>query len=500
MPTGNKFDLEAASIIRQVYTKNSKSWEETQKRNSLALFYLAAKKVPAYKDFLRVHGIDPKKVKTFRDFQQVPFTTKENYLKKYPLSLLTANSGEKTTQIFTSSSGSTGESFYFPRTDQLDWQSSIYHEIFLNNLNFSRRQPTLIIIAFGMGVWIGGLITFRAFQILNSRVHLPLSVITPGINKNEVLHALKYLAPKYKQTILTGYPPFIKDILDQANSQRISLNKLNLKLLFAAETFTENFRDHVAELGKIKNPIFATANVYGTADLGTTAIETPLSITIRKLAAKSEKIHSALFPETQKLPTLAQYIPQFINFEEFAEELILTGDNAVPLVRYAIGDKGGVISYDKIRDILPKSTASKKIFDSPGNSQLPFVYVYERTNFAAKLHLRDIYPQVIKDALLYNPICKQLTGKFTMSTKYNNLHDQYLEINLEKKKGAKINNKLNKIIYGRVLTAILTKTEGPGDPKELKNKKLIKLIFWPYEHPLYFKSGIKQKWTINQKV
>ncbi len=488
----------AKKLIHDFFTKKSFYWDIVQTRRLLNQFHFAANNVPAYRDFLKIHGINSKKIKSLGDFQLVPFTTKANYLKRYPLNWLVPNSLNYETKIFTSSSGSTGEPFYFPRTEQLDWQSSVYHEIFLKNLHLPSTSPTLIVIAFGMGVWIGGLITFRAFQILNSRLNLPLSIITPGTNKSEILYALKYLAPQYKQTVLAGYPPFIKDILDQAKREKINFSKLKLKLLFAAETFTENFRNHVANLGKIDNPISATANIYGTADLGTTSIETPLSVSIRRLAAKSGKIHSILFPEAHKLPTLTQYIPNFINFEEFAGELLLTGNSAVPLIRYAIGDKGGVISYNKIRQILLESDAAKNILSTANASQAPFVYVYERTNFAAKLHLRDIYPQVIREALLFGSICKQLTGKFTMSTKYDHNHEQYLEVNLEKKPNGKISYQLNKIIYGRILNAILTKTEGPGNPKELQNKKLLKLIFWPYEHPLYFKIGIKQQWNINR--
>ncbi len=492
--------ITAKKIIADFYSKKSDFWTNFQQQNSLKLFHSSAETVSAYKDFLKKHGINPKNVKTFQDFQQVPFTTKANYLQKYPISQLLSKAAQKNTQIFTSSSGSTGEPFYFPRTEQLDWQSSIYHEIFLKNLKLSPSEPTLVIIAFGMGVWIGGLITFRAFQILNSRTLLPFSIITPGSNKNEIIHALKYLAPQYKQTILAGYPPLIKDVLDQARSKKIPLNKFNLKLLFAAETFTENFREHITEIAGIKNPTFSTANIYGTADLGTIAIETPMSIAIRKSAANSEVLHSTLFPQAHKLPTLAQYLPEFINFEEFAGELILTGDNAIPLVRYAIGDKGGVISFDKIHQALSKSQKSFNVPSSiiKNSGQAPFVYIYERANFAAKLHLRDIYPQIIKDALIFGPISKEITGRFTMSTKYNNQNNQYLEVNIEKKKASKITPKLTKIIYDRILNAILTKTEGPGDPKELNNKKLIRLEFWPYEDQLYFKPGIKQIWSNNQ--
>jgi phenylacetate-CoA ligase len=59
-----------------------------------------------------------------------------------------------------------------------------------------------VIVGFGMGVWIGGLITYKAFEIAAKRLGHPVSIITPGINKQEIFHALRELAPQFKETII----------------------------------------------------------------------------------------------------------------------------------------------------------------------------------------------------------------------------------------------------------------------------------------------------------
>jgi len=57
-------------------------------RSVLKLFSEAAVRVPAYKDFLKQAGVNPKSVKTIADFKQLPLVDKKNYLTKYPLAEL----------------------------------------------------------------------------------------------------------------------------------------------------------------------------------------------------------------------------------------------------------------------------------------------------------------------------------------------------------------------------------------------------------------------------
>ena len=82
-----------------------------------------------------------------------------------------------------------------------------------------------------------------------------------------------------------------------------------------------------------------------------------------------------------------------------------------------------------------------------------------------------------------------------MTTKYNTQHIQYLELNLELKKGKVENKRLSEVVQVEVLHALKKKASGPGNINELVKKPgLVEVFFWAYEDPTYFKPGTKQKW------
>lgn len=500
-----KNNYSAEEIVNLVRNKKEKYWEKIQREMPLTLFKWASKNIPAYKDFLKQNKIDPLKIKNFSDFKKVTPVSKKGYLKYYPLEKICCDCFLKKPTVFTSTSGSTGVPFYFPRSKKLDWQCSVIKELFFENGSKGKEIPTLVVVGFGMGAWIGGLITYKAFEIMSQENNYPISIITPGINKIEIFNALKSLAPHYKQTILIGYPPFIKDIIDEAHLHGINLKHLNVRLMFAAEAFTEKFRSYVSRKAGVSNSYLDTLNIYGSADIGAMAFETPLSILVRRLAVKNKELFKEIFTSINKTPTLAQYIPLFINFEKTEDgRVLLTGDSVVPLVRYDIGDHGGVLTFGEMREKFKKHGIDlKKEAIKAGLKnhiyELPFVYVYERTDFSTTLYGAMIYPEPVREAVQDRSFESLLTGKFTMLTKYNKKINQYLEINLELKKGKKVNNSFKRQALKKVFRTLREKiSEFREISDHIKDRALLKLVFWPSEHPLYFKPGTKQKWVVKE--
>ena len=147
-----------------------------------------------------------------------------------------------------------------------------------------REGRTLVLVGFGMGVWIGGIIVLRSLEIAADRMDAPVSILPTGYNKKEVFKALRRLSPDFDQTIIIGYPPFVKELVDEAEGEDIDLTKLNIRFVFAAEAFTERFREYLCAKAGVDNLLKDTLNIYGTADLGGMAYETPLSILVRRLA------------------------------------------------------------------------------------------------------------------------------------------------------------------------------------------------------------------------
>lgn len=472
-------------------TKHKKSgyWKKIQEKNSLRLFHDASERVPAYKNFLFLNKINHKKIVSFSDFQKIPIITKKNYLSKNILADLTWDGKLTQPLVYTATSGTTGNPTFFMRTNTLDWQYSLFVEQFLESSQIDLKKPILVIDCFGMGLWIAGLITYKAFEIAAIRKHYPISIITPGINKREIFNILKFLAPQYKQIIFTGYPPFLKDIFDDTIIEKIQLKKYIIKVLFAAEAISETFRDYVARQCGIKNVYRDIVNIYGSADIGAMAVETLLGTLIKRLVMQN------------KSGTFAQYNPLFINFEAVNGEIILTGNSALPLVRYAIGDKGAVYDYNAVEDIfkkhgfsLPKEVSQRKINDS--TNELPFVYVYERVDLSTTFYGMWIYPEWLRNSLIISPINQYLTGKFTLMTKFDSFQNQYLEISLELKKGRKIFSTIKKLILEKIVSSLrISSSEYRELSDKLGNKVWPQLIYWPYESEVHFKPGVKQKWV-----
>lgn len=494
----------AEQIFNFHATKKEDFWLREGKSRALALFHSAAKRVPAYKDFLRKHRVSAEKIRTFKDLEFVPPTDKASYLRKYPLSKLCWDGSLKKPLVLCATSGSTGEPFYFVRDERLDWQYSVYLESFLKEglVHESRSKPILCIIGFGMGVWIGGIITYKAFELAAQRNFYPVSLLTPGSNKKEIFYALKKLAPSFGQIILCGYPPFIKDVIDEAPLHGIKLTDFNIRILFAAEKITEEFRAYIARHAGIRNMYRDIMNIYGTADLGTMAVENPTSILIRQLCARRKKISSAFFLASGKTATVAQYNPLFINFEAPDGAILITGDSALPLIRYAVGDQGGVCTFSEAVSKL--ASCGVDIFEEArradmGDSiqRLPFVYVYERSDLSTKLYGAIIYPEHIRDALQEGVLQKYVTGKFTLTTKHDTKQNQFLEIHIELKPEVSESQRLKDQTLTLVTKHLLEKNAEYEYLTTMMPDRLVpKILFWEYEHPEYFKPGGKQKWVV----
>jgi phenylacetate-CoA ligase len=75
----------------------------------LELFRRVAGSVPAYRDFLREHGVVPAGVGTLGDFGRLPLMTKENYHTRYPLAQRCREGRLEGCDVIAVSSGSTGD-------------------------------------------------------------------------------------------------------------------------------------------------------------------------------------------------------------------------------------------------------------------------------------------------------------------------------------------------------------------------------------------------------
>jgi phenylacetate-CoA ligase len=121
-----------------------------------ALFHKVAADVPAYRAFLAEQGISHNSIQTFEDFGKLPFVTKDNYHKRYPLADLCHKGQLATCDLIAVSSGSTGKPTFWPRflTDELQIATR-FEQIFHDSFHADTRR-TLAVICFTLGTWVGG--------------------------------------------------------------------------------------------------------------------------------------------------------------------------------------------------------------------------------------------------------------------------------------------------------------------------------------------------------
>lgn len=490
-------------FIAKLRTNESADWSRATYTSILKRFKDAYKDVSAYRHFLDRLNIDATSIRTAKDVERIPPITKTNYLRVHPWDKL-CRTGALANEplVLTATSGSTGQPFYIPRTDEIHDASMVFHRLFIERSGLDPKKPTLVIVAFGMGVWIGGILTYEAFRRI-SEEGWPLTVITPGVNKKEIFEALTHVAPAYEQIVLCGYPPFVKDLIDDAPEHGVEWKRWDMRIVCAAEAFSEHFREYLMHKTGMKDLYRSVMNVYGSAELGTMATETPLSILLRRLAVKHEALYRKLFSEAHRLPTLAQFIPDFVSFEAGkGGEVYATGGTALPFIRYDIGDQGGVFTYaDAVRKCeevginLAAEIKHAGIADTV--MELPFVYLYERADLSTKLYGAIIFPEHVKIGLQNPELEKFITGRFTMTTEHDIKHNEFLEINIELQHGVKDDESIRSTLIESVVKSLSASSgEYQNNYVNMGDRVAPRIVFWAHEHPKYFNPSIKQKWVI----
>jgi phenylacetate-CoA ligase len=496
-----KHSTTAADDIDSYKKSHAYEWQKKGERMAIDLFHFTAKNVSAYAQFLKDNEVTATNVKTIEDFKKIPFVTKDNYLRPAEYALLFPKDGLTHATTIAATSGSTGEPFFFPRGPEQDKQYERLTEIFLRNQFGIDKKKTLGIIGFGLGIWIGGIFTYKNLNRIAENGY-DLTLIPASTQKELYLKAFKKFAPLYDQIILMGYPPFIKDLLDSGGEHGINWHDHDLKILTAAEGYSENFRNHIAEKAGIKNIVNDIVNIYGTVEQGTIAHETALGNLIRRLAESSKPLFKKLFRGATNMPTLAQYYPHEVFFEEIDGKIVATAyGSSIPLVRYSFGDLGGVWSFDDMMSMLEDEgidimAEAKKWGIDDKILKLPFVYVYARSDFSITFRGANIYPDEIRTALDGKQFDGVLTGRFTLIKKEDGNHNHLLEINAELANGTKLSKEIEQLAQAAIVAELCSRnSEFKNEYVSHPEKATPRVVLWPYHDPLYFHGGGKQAWV-----
>jgi len=394
----------------------------------VTLFRHASKRVPAYGKFLSEQSVSADGVRP-TDFVDLPIVTKKNYLDCYPLSELLLDGSFDDADLISTSSGSSGDPFYWPRGEVAGSESAVQHEFILDHFD-TRNRETLCVLAYAMGTWIAGTYTMDALRRLKREGHR-LTVITPGIDVDENVRILDRLAPQFGQTIIFGYPPLVDEILTAAARKDLDFSNSRVRLVFAGESVTEDWRSRMERMIGVDESETGSLLIYGTADAGVVGFETSRSRAIRLMAAEDPLLHAELFPGVGYLPTLVEFDSDLRWIEAVDGEIVFTARNSLPLIRYAIGDFGAVVPSEVMEETLTKFG-----YEIPPGTRRPFVAVYGRPEIATTFFSLNIYPENVKPGLDHSSFDLHLTGRFVISTEQPSLERRpFLALQVELTQG-----------------------------------------------------------------
>ncbi len=441
-------------------------------------------RVPAYQDFIKKNKINKKAI-SIKILNNLPPTTKKNYIltsKKY--SSLCLDGDINKINFWVKSSGHSNKEREWGKSNkEIDFSSTILAVGLDFNFNIS-NNTTLIINGFILSSWVTGI----SFALM---AHKRNSIINVGPNEKEILEVINTLGREYKQIIILGYPPFIKNLVDYFNLKNFKWKKHNIHFFIGGEFFPEEWRDYISANTKtVKTKIISG---YGSSDLGIIGgIETKESILIRNFAKKNKKLKEELFGSSTVLPMLFQYPPfNYISSNE-NKELKFTSilpETAMPLINYNLNDKGGVIRYNEMKEILKKHNINIDI-----KLKLPFLFVEGRSTGAVKLFAFMIYPENIKECIYRSKeLSETTTGKFKLKIEYDNKENERIIIDFELSKNIKKSIQLSKI-YSKSINKNLRKINGGYDTvcKNFPNSSRIYInLYKNGEFPHDYKSKYK---------
>jgi phenylacetate-CoA ligase len=392
------------------------------------------------------------------------------------------------------SSGSTGKPTFWPRflTDELQIATR-FEQIFRDSFAADTRR-TLAVVCFTLGTWVGGIYTLNCCRYLASKGYL-ITVVAPGNNKEEIFRVIQEIGGEFEQVVLLGYPPFIKDVIDSGIARDLDWQKYQIKMVFAGEVFSEEWRSLVGERVGSIDPCYDSASLYGTADAGVLGNETPLSICIRRFLANNPDAARTLFGES-RLPTLVQYDPLSRFFEVHEGTLLFSGDNGIPLVRYHISDNGGIISYEDLLQFLNKwgFNPVDSLSGERGIHSLPFVYVFGRSHFTVSYFGANIYPENVTVGLEQPGLREWVTGKFVLQVKEDADRNSYLSVVVELAPKMTASEEKKQAIASSILAQLLRLNSEFANyvPLEYQRPQVMLTLTGD---PEYFPVGVKHRYT-----
>jgi phenylacetate-CoA ligase len=210
----------------------------------------AYENVPYYKKRFDELGIKPEDIKTLKDIEKLPFTTKTDLRDAYPFGMF-AVSQDEIVEVHTTS-GTTGKPTVSGYTTE---DLEIWGEVMARALVMAGAEKRDIIQnAYGYGLFTGGWGENFGPKKITATV-VPISA-------GNTMRQLEIMQD-FETTILTCTPSYALYLGDVAENEGISKETIKLKAgIFGAEMWTEEMRDEIEKRLNI-----TALNIYGLTEI-----------------------------------------------------------------------------------------------------------------------------------------------------------------------------------------------------------------------------------------
>ncbi|NLX00981.1 MAG: phenylacetate--CoA ligase [Syntrophomonadaceae bacterium] len=338
-----------------------KELEELQLRRLKETVYRVYAFVPAYKEKMDQAGIKPEDIKSLKDLQKLPFTTKQDLRDNYPFGLFALPMSE-VVRIH-SSSGTTGKPTVvgYSKKDIDTWSELMARAL----TSAGATRYSVIQNAYGYGLFTGGLgVHYGAEKIAASVI--PSS---GGNTKRQIM-----LMQDFGTTVLTCTPSYALFMSEVMREMGIEPNDLKLKAgIFGAEPWSENMRR------EIENKLEIDAyDIYGLSEIigPGVAIECP----------NKQGLHIA---EDHFLAEIIDPINEEVLEDGNQGELVITtiSKEALPIIRY------------RTRDL---TSLDKNICDC-GRTHVRMQKVLGRSDDMVIIRGVNVFPSMVESVLLNIP-------------------------------------------------------------------------------------------------
>ncbi|ORY33295.1 hypothetical protein BCR33DRAFT_791513 [Rhizoclosmatium globosum] len=326
------------------------------------------------------------------DFESAPFKGKKDF--DLSLSARCVRGELDCLEVIHVSSGSGGVPTFWGRNVAEELAVAVRFEHIFRDAFNAHELSTLVVVALPMGSW-------SILSLIQTDISLQkgykISVISPGNNIPELLRVITSLSPSFHQTVIAGYPPFVKTLIDQG-SPSTSLGQLSPPLHLRRRSILRRMAHPRRNPRWNPNP----SQKHGL-HLRNSRLRRPSQ-------RNSPNRHHPQFPRVSsrpdenlfgkdRIPSFMQYDPLNRYFERHPTDgsLVVTtmpppprGDMAMPLVRYCIGDDGNE------------------------DSKASFVWVFGRAFWTVSMYGANVYVENIMVGLEQPDVCHLVTGKFVL--------------------------------------------------------------------------------------